>query len=163
MKQLVTMLVGFVCLATQAQSLSCIRPNLARSFNWYQESEDRYRMAVGSVSNLQSPGKYIPGQMRAIRADFTGRLFGLSGLGPVTTTRIILTSTCIASWCGNFPKPNVNSVVFLKSRKTGPVLEIPPCPGGYFPNPSHQTIELLQACLRYGKCTEKQIRTLDYQ
>ncbi|MCP5076108.1 MAG: hypothetical protein GY947_22790 [Rhodobacteraceae bacterium] len=163
MKRFATILMSLVLVGSQVQALSCRRPNLARSFNWYQESEDGYQLAVGSISEIDPVSAYVTGKPRSTGAVFKGQFFGLAGLGTEKQVPITITTTCLASWCGNFPELDIRSLVFLKASDSGPVLEIPPCPGGIFGHPSPRRIDILLSCLRQGKCSEAQIKILDFQ
>ncbi|MCP5088373.1 MAG: hypothetical protein GY952_16400 [Rhodobacteraceae bacterium] len=153
----------FALLGSQALALSCLQPNPAQSFNWFQESEDRYRLAVGQVNRLETPAPYFEGEPRSVGASFGGRFFERNDRGAEVIFDLHIASTCLASWCGGFPEVKVPGIFFLKMNGDEATLEMPPCQGSFFALPAEVVIDTLQNCLQQGKCTEQQIQSLSQQ
>ena len=155
MIRILTLAVALLA-AGQAAALSCLRPNVARTFNWHQESADRYTLGIGRVIVPGEVPAYVEGQPREMPARFSGRLMGRRGPGAPVEMPITVRATCIASWCGGFPEGDGALIVYLKATPAGRVLEVGPCPGDLEPtSPAREA--MLQRCLQRGACTEAEI------
>ena len=114
---------------SQVHALSCMRPNIAATFNLLQKSDLTYRIAVGTIQLTQKPPRYVEGKPRRVRAKFQGRFVGLNGLGSYQSLPISVQTHCVAHWCGGFPdKPKQKFLMFLQRDGDGNTLTIDACP-----------------------------------
>lgn len=157
-------LIGVVLcsvIASQAVALSCMRPNIARTFNWVNEASDVYIMGLGVLTPKGRIPKYQQGQARHISSQFKGVFFKPTGKTEELTLLVTVDAICFASWCGGYPETDENMLVFFKKTKTGYRLESNPCSGNYKISPTPKEMKLLQKCLRRGGCTDAQVKSLD--
>ena len=87
----------FLFFASQAVALSCMRPNIARTFNHVAASEDVYIMGKGTLQATREIPKYKQGQPRKIPAEFTGAFYGLTGPSEIHTVSLTVDTICYAS------------------------------------------------------------------
>ena len=153
---------GFVAIAgQQAHALSCAQPQIERSFNWWAEAEETYYIGVGSLDPIGPqpenpsanilPGPSFDREPVAAQYTFSGRL--LDGeKGVPFTMPITVEVTCVASWCGSFPKPGTSGLMALRGVGVQNLtLERHACPGSIFPA---KTETKVNQCIRDGKCAE---------
>ena len=138
--------------ATQANALSCLRPDLAKTFDRLHASEDVYRIVVGTLDIPNRPKSSLKPEPAKANGVFKGQYLGLNGLGKEQRFDVTVETTCIAAWCGNFPEPTGRRLIFLKQSESGPTLTISACPDGTFVIPTAKKIGFLSKCLRNGKC-----------
>ncbi len=151
----------FLAMASQAIALSCLRPNIGRTFNTIATSESIYLMGQGTLTATEKIPDYKQGVERQIRANFTGVFYGVTGTSTKRTISVTVDAICFASWCGNFPKTNKKTVVFLKQSPNGLRLESNPCEGHFKVSPTSKDMRILQECLKNGMCSKAQIQALE--
>lgn len=151
----------FLALASQAVALSCMRPNIGRTFNHVATSKDIYLMGQGILTATGQIPKYKQGEPRQIPAEFTGVFYGLSGPSKKRTVSVTVDAICFASWCGAFPETDDKMVVFLKQSLDGYRLESNPCDGHFKVAPTSKEVQILQKCLKKGQCSKVRIQALE--
>ena len=152
---------AMVVAASQAHALSCMQPQIERSFNWWVEAEETYYIGVGSLE----PNEALPkvsadfgfSDPNADRGPFTaqytfsGRLLD-GGQGVPFTAPITVTVSCLASWCGSFPQAGTSGLMALRGVGIQNLtLERGACPGSIFPADTEATVS---ECIRNGRCAE---------
>lgn len=148
-----------VVLASQAAALSCMKPNIGRTFNYVQESSDIFSMALGTVTAKGVIPKYKDGKARHIPSKFKGIFLGPNGQTEEREVDITVDAICLAHWCGGFPETEKDMLVFLKKTDAGYRLESGPCDGHYKIGPTPKEVRSLQKCMRRGKCSDWQIKS----
>lgn len=157
-------LVMFSVLGAQVQALSCLRPNTAKTFNFYQEAPDSYRLFVGTVKMTGAIPKYVEGKSRTAKAIASGRFVGRSGLTKSHILNVTVQTQCVASWCGGFPGAMDKDVImYIKQSPKGDVIDIDACPGGFGQVATNARVDLLQKCLRKGKCSNADIKEFEFK
>jgi hypothetical protein len=152
----------FLVLASQVSALSCLRPNVAKTFNQLQQVEDVYRIGVGKIRLTAAVHKFEGGKPRTTKAEFRGKFLGLNGLVAEQRLAITIQTHCLAHWCGGIPQDStIEHLVFLRQSPTGEVLDMGACPDGILSTPTGLRVETLQSCLRRGKCTDSEINAMD--
>lgn len=156
-------LILSVCLsASQAGALSCLRPNLAEAFNRFQASDDIYNIAVGTLRITGEIPPYLEGKPRSVPAEFSGRFMGLNGLGKPQTRALTLKTHCVAHWCGGFPNDaGTEQILFLRQSDSGTILDINACPEGTLSPVTQNRVDLLQSCLKRGKCSASDLQKME--
>lgn len=157
-------LMMFSLFGAQVQALSCTRPNVAQSFNWFQEAPETYRLMIGQIKMPRKIAQYVEGKPRAARAVATGAFLGRTGLGKQQTVPVIIQTHCVGPWCGGFPTDMTDDVImYLKRTKDGDVIDIHACPHGFGQLATQMRVTLLRKCLRRGTCTNTEIKQLEQQ
>ena len=153
MKFWITICAILIC--GPAAALSCLQPNIAEAFNRFDAAPESYAIAVGRVSVPKSgiPG-YREGKPRRASGQFVGRYLGRFGLGVEVRQKISVQTQCVAHWCGGFPGGDQVMIMFLRLGKGARVLDMPACPSGGFVPETPKALELMQRCLKRGRCTK---------
>lgn len=156
-------LILSACLsASQAGALSCMRPNLAETFNRLQASDDIYNIAVGTLRITGKIPPYVEGRPRSVSAEFSGRFMGLNGLGKPQTRALTLKTHCVAHWCGGIPNDaGTEQLLFLRQSDNGPVLDFGACPEGNVSSVTQSRLDLLQSCLKRGECSASDLQKME--
>lgn len=152
-------LIGFALWAEAAAALSCMHPNVARSFNWHAEAAETYVVALGTLTISGTVPKQQSGKTRSVPANFDGVF--LARKGAVTQRPVTIKSECASRWCGPIPDTTDPMLMFFKHTGDGLALHSGPCPGAFRANPTPQERAILTKCLRRGKCSTRQIKKLD--
>lgn len=148
--------------ATQTSALSCLRPNLAEAFNRFQASDDIYNIAVGNIRLTGEIPPYVDGKPRSISAEFLGRFMGINGLSKPQTRTLIIQTHCVAHWCGGLPDDaSTEHLLFLRQSDSGAILDIGACPEGTLMSVTKNRVDLLQSCLKRGKCSASDLQKME--
>jgi hypothetical protein len=153
--------LAFGMLASQAQALSCMPTNLAELFNRLQASEKIYTIGVGKIRLTPPVPRYVYGQPRTVSGEFQGRFMGRAGLGKEKVVPLTVQSLCAGEWCGGLPEEGtVEYIAFLRQSDGANILDIDPCPEGILSIPTDQSLDLLQRCMKRGKCSDADVQKL---
>lgn len=147
-------------IAGQASALSCMRPDLARSFNEAADDPDRaYVLVTGKLlPNGPLPAPPEPGngtERAAVSAEmiFEGRIFGQDGVGEADRYPVTVTAICLGPWCGDFPETDAPMATLFQTGPEGLSLLSGPCGGATHPNPTEEQIAALERCIANGRCS----------
>ncbi|SMX46625.1 hypothetical protein [Actibacterium lipolyticum] len=146
-----------LCLAGQANALSCMRPDVARSFQFANESDKLFVLAHGKLIAPDPGPRQRPekngqhGASRSYDATFEGKGISPRGFDAPFTAPVTITETCLSVWCGKAPL-NQDVVVFIEKSETGYLVEEGPCGGMIFAAPSPTDLKRLTNCMRGKKC-----------
>lgn len=144
-------LLGLV-LAQPAHALSCLRPDMVRS---YLDRAEQAGLVVllGSFNfpagALSQTGRDMTQQPTERTSDARFR-----GEDLVTGTRIesdlTLTGRCFGPWCGDMV-PGIH-LAFAQRTENGLALAVDPCGTAAFPDPDIETLARLERCMRDRSC-----------
>ncbi|SMX40106.1 hypothetical protein [Octadecabacter ascidiaceicola] len=142
--------------AGQTQALSCMPPDIARTFNWANAAEESYLVLNGAFS-FDAPARTRGGQLDpetvSMRAGFEGSYLGAAGFVPAPTLDVTLTFVCLGPWCGSMESDGEDVLVFAQQTQDGYVVEIDPCFSKLF-EPSQDNIDRVESCIRGESCAE---------
>jgi len=142
-------------LAGQAQALSCMRPDVADSFNRANDIAEPVYILRGVLTfDAALMPKDVVNEVRnpdPVPATFEG--LGLTHDG--FTTRfagdLVLQPRCAGPWCGS-TVPGQEVIVFATDLGDQLVVEIGACGGTVFQDPTPEMDAVLAACLRGEPC-----------
>jgi len=161
MKMVKWFLVALTLLTgSQAAALSCLRPDVAEAFNTAASSDDAYVVVHGRFKFATPPSRDT-GNINAQRevsytAQFDGRYLAEDGFRTAPPLSVTVTHTCTAAWCGQLTA-GVQTLAYLKQSATGYSIDVSPCGGQAFAEPSRQDLARVEACMRGDQC-ERMIR-----
>ena len=139
--------------AGQAAALSCLPPDVAASFQRAEAIEepvyilrgtltfDRTLMPDGVVNEPRTPAP--------VPAYFKGRGLTLDGFTARFERPVTLQPVCFGPWCGN-AVPGKEAIVFATVLGDDVVIEVDPCGGSVFYDPTEDMARTLQTCLQGG-------------
>lgn len=129
--------------AGQAAALSCVRPDLARSFNEAAASEKQYVVLYGTfdfdLRKLPQVGwdrQQDTKPDNPIRAKFIGESLSRQGFVPSAISGMTLNAQCFRPWCAAIAT-DTPYLAFVEKTGDSYTLAISPCGGFAFvtPNP----------------------------
>ena len=157
MTRLGVVLAALIALAEPAFALSCAAPDIARDFEGAAQSEDTYIIVKGDLflDETELPDRTDQRTSRARSSvDITGWLAGYSLTKDGFTKRferdVILRVSCLGPWCGGTTKGD--HLAFLKLEDRQWVMQIAPCPGMTYANPTAEQEQKAVACFRGDRC-----------
>lgn len=149
------LLIG--ALAGPANALSCMRPDVARAFQWASGSEDTYVGLLGSFDFAPPPaqgrGNDMTPQDTRIPARFSGQGLSAGGFGPTGLTDVTLVLECYGPWCGSLT-PGERVLAFARRTDNGYEVSVDPCYSTVFPNPTPQDVSRVETCMQGGRCED---------
>ncbi|MEM9108370.1 MAG: hypothetical protein AAGC96_22245 [Pseudomonadota bacterium] len=150
-----------VCLsAGQATALSCMRPDVATTFNQMNAvPEDVYvlrgiltfdegLLPQGVVNEERNP--------EPIPARFVGKGLTLDGFTARFESPVIVQSLCFGPWCGAVGAGD-EIITFAKVLGDKIVVEVDPCGSTVFYEPTQSMVEDLKSCIRGDICESNEL------
>ncbi|MBJ3761637.1 hypothetical protein ILP92_02585 [Maribius pontilimi] len=141
--------------APPASALSCLKPDLARSYLAAEQSEDVYSVILGALEFDASapPFNGTRALETSIPARINGRVLGQDGFANYISRNIVLQVSCVAdAWCGSAMAPGSRVMAFLRHAGDGLVLDLDPCPQWLFADPSAEQVARVADCFTGGPC-----------
>ena len=141
-------------LAQPAAALSCMRPDIARTYAELDAAPESYALARGTLTldpeqvvrptlNEHAPEPYT------LSATFQGHLPTAVGFNKPLTVPVTVEVGCAGPWCG--APPDGASILFLEQRGDAVVLKAGACPFYAFAADAGTEAKAL-ACLRGEGC-----------
>lgn len=150
-------LAALACLlwVDAALALSCMRPDVARSYQAAAEARESYVVVLGRLefdtARLPRSGENGAPAHSHIPARVTGKGLTLAGFETPFRTGITLDAQCLGPWCAA-PPSGRKAMMFLRKGPGGYLLEEGPCGGHIFAEPTPGQIERVLRCHRGGPC-----------
>lgn len=139
-------------LAQPAHALSCLRPDVVRSYVDRAGDPDlvvllgSFNFPAGVLSQTQHDMTREPTEITIV-AQFRGEDL-------VTGTRIetdlVIRGRCFGPWCGDMAPGT--QLAFAQKTANGLELAVDPCGTAAFPNPDIETLARLERCMRDRSC-----------
>ncbi len=146
-----------LCAPVSALALSCVSPSVERTYEHAQKSSEMYVVVQGKLvfneRNLphEKSTSKSPPKMTKISATLMGQSLSKAGFSVPFERNVILNVACFGPWCGS-AESGMDVLAFLKKGKGGYSLEINPCGGEVFANPSAANLKKVESCFRRGHC-----------
>ena len=158
MKRITTALALTAALVgAQASALSCMRPDVARSFQWAAEADESYVVLLGQFdfdAPRQSNSDRNAPKTASVPAQFNGQSLGANGFQANAPLDVTLEFSCAGPWCGSLPDTGEDILAFVERGPDGYVLTVGPCYGTAFVSPSESDVQRVEACMRGDGCEE---------
>lgn len=133
----------------QAVALSCLPPDIARTYAEAKQSEKLYLVVRGKLSFNEArlpktdwKNQQDTPENTAIRARLNGQSLGRSGFNTKFASNVTLNVRCFGPWCGGIAS-GTRVVAFVEKNDSGYSVEITPCGGLTFAEPSNGQIDQL--------------------
>jgi len=152
--------VALSTVATQSQALSCLWPDVARSFNQANEAEESYvifhgTFDFGDVPSSDTGNINAPREVE-VASEFNGRFLGANGFERARPQDVTIQFTCSAAWCGSMSSEGQEVLAFVQQTDAGFSLDVNACGTNAFINPTQAQINQVLSCASGGDCTETQ-------
>lgn len=142
--------------SSPAVALSCLRPDVAKTYTQAAQAEEKYVVVHGDLSFdaarlPRAEGNESP-ELTRIPARLKGHALSKSGFDHAFDREITLEVACFGPWCGG-AAPNHPYLAFVMyDDNAGYTLSIDPCGGMVFPDPTAEILDKVQRCNRGGTC-----------
>ena len=152
-------LCAALLIAGEAMALSCLPHDIKRTFTQAHEAEEVFIVVHGTVSFDADllPKTDLEDQMVPESTDIPARIEGVAltrkGFGSAFAQDITLRALCFGPWCGGMT-PDIEQLTFLQRTEAGYVLQINPCGGMAFPEPTEGMLDTVATCFRNGSCPD---------
>ncbi len=148
--------MALVLAAGPALALSCLRPDVARTYNQASEAEQAYVVVTGALrfdaARLpENDGTSQDRRVVTIPARLEGTSLSRAGFTTPFARDISLEVSCFGPWCGG-AQSGVEYLVFLEKRGRDYVMVADPCGSWAFPEPSAEQVEQVEACIGGLEC-----------
>lgn len=145
-------------LAGPALALSCLPPDVARTYLKLQEARETYLVVHGTLTFDASGLPRTKSEYRAdapastpIPARLTGEALSQEGFTTPFDRRITLDLRCLGPWCAG-GRSGMEIMAFVKRGASGYAATLDPCYSTVFVDPTDQMLEQALSCMRGGDC-----------
>ena len=148
--------MAFVLAAGPALALSCLRPDVARTYNQASEAEQAYVVVSGALrfdeTRLpENDGTNNDRRNVTIPARLEGTSLSRAGFTTPFARDITLEVRCFGPWCGG-ARSGVEYLVFLEKHGRKLVMVADPCGSWAFPEPSADQVRQVETCIGGLEC-----------
>ena len=148
-------LLWLLC-AGQAAALSCLPPDVVRTYREVDADSARWGAVVGRLdfdeSRLPQPDRReVSPPQTEIRAQLIGHSLTPEGWTRPFQQNVTLRVQCIAAWCAT-PVSGRTYLAFVKREGARRVVIADPCGTTLFPRPARRDLDRLQSCFAGGRC-----------
>lgn len=151
-------LLTFLLTVSQVSALSCLRPDVVRSFQQVATSDKVYVAFYGELSFDPSAfpkniGVPIPERDNAVRipARFEGHGLNRDGFVVPLELSVTIEAQCFAAWCGQLQQGRP-TLAFAQKLDETYLVEVDPCGSKTFTDPADEDLARVVACLRGEAC-----------
>lgn len=140
-----------------ALALSCLAPDVARSYAQFDAAEETYIVVHGRLTLDETDlpeGMTVdrnPPEMTQVPAHLTGFSLGGEGFTFPFERDLTLEVACIGPWCGGV-RNGEDVLAFVRKGADGYAIEVSPCGGAIFGTPKPEMIKQAERCMRTGAC-----------
>ncbi len=156
MKTFLSTMITALVVAGQAQALSCMPADAARSFNWASNAEERYVILQGAfsfdfpktepVEDINNPPTVV------LQSQFNGKYLTPDGFIDAPPLDVTVEFTCLGPWCGAM-EADENVLAFVEQADSGYILRVEPCFSTVL-EPSDRNLARVTSCMRGTGCEE---------
>lgn len=162
MKRMITIAATAIICASQVSALSCMRPDVARTFQWAAEADEAYVALFGSFA-FDAPAPVPSADINfpiehTMDAVFTGQTLGATQFQDNAPLDVTITFDCLGPWCGSLPDDGTPMLAFVQQTEDGYALIVGPCFDTAFVSPTPEDVARVEACMRGEACEEMPLR-----
>ncbi|MGR3455785.1 hypothetical protein [Pseudooceanicola sp.] len=145
-------------MAQPALALSCLRPDVARTFNEAAASETTYVVVHGALhfdaaEMPQTDMARTEPDAREVSGTIEGKGLTVEGFTVPFVRDLVIEAECLGSWCPTV-EPGAEVLAFLERSKAGYRLHLTPCGGMAFQAPEPADLDRVVACYQGSACDE---------
>ena len=152
-----TMTAATMLYGGQVSALSCMAPDVTRSFTWAADAEEAYvillgTFAFGDVPSADTGDINAPREVE-VDARFEGQFLSSSGFTDAPPLDVTIRLECSGPWCGSMVSDGADVMAFVEQQQNAYVLSVGPCPGSVFYQPSEAELAQVVSCIKGRDCT----------
>lgn len=156
MKPMIAASLALLLSVTQAQALSCLRSDVARTFAWASEADERYVVLLGAFGFTQPPPNQSEGfdaNPEQLEATFEGQYLGADRFVSGPPLDVTLSFECLGPWCGSVTSGE-DILAFVEQTSDGFILRVDPCFSTVLLADA-VNVQTVESCMRGGPCVER--------
>lgn len=155
LKSIPLITAGLMSLASPALSLSCLQPDVARSYGYAAEAEETYIVVHGHLSFDEkrlpaAEGNDSPPSTK-IKAHVSGTSLTQAGFTNAFDRDITLEVGCYGPWCAGAASGE-DYLLFLRKDTSGYTYMADPCGSLGFARPTPEMLHQVEQCMKGGRC-----------
>ncbi|MEM6938512.1 MAG: hypothetical protein AAF943_13870 [Pseudomonadota bacterium] len=145
-----------LCSSTPAFALSCLAPEVARSYDRFAADPADYVIVRGRISlegklpRALSPSQSFP-DVTLVPARLVGKSLTQEGFRLPFDKELTLEVSCLGPWCGSLADGE-DVLAFVRRSEGAYYLAVPPCGGSAFGAPKAAQIKRVKLCHQRGVC-----------
>jgi hypothetical protein len=144
-----------ITFASPALSLSCLRPDVARSYGFAAEAEETYIVVHGRLTFderrlPEAVGNDSP-PSTVIKAHVSGKSLTQAGFTSAFDRDITLEVGCYGPWCAG-ASSGEDYLLFLRKDASGYTYMADPCGSLGFAAPTSEMLNQVEQCMKGGHC-----------
>jgi hypothetical protein len=151
--------LALAILPSQVFALSCMRPDVAVSFQAAEAATEAYIVVYGVLSFDETrlpqadwENQAATPQHTRLKAQLAGQALSRRGFSVAFDQDITLDARCYGPWCA-LPRSGVEALIFLEREEDGGYLAaVDPCYSLYFPEPTQVQLGQAVSCMRGEDC-----------
>lgn len=151
----ILLVCALALLPVQAAALSCLRPDVQRSYAEVDAAPESYVVVSGRLTfdpaALPRSHQKDTQPRTEVTAHLTGKSFGKDGFALPFERDIQMDVLCFGPWCGGVDT-GAEVLAFIKRGAEGYTLEVSPCGGRVFANPMPKMLRQVEQCFAQGRC-----------
>lgn len=155
MMRIVSLTIAAWVIASQVSALSCMRSDVAESYDRAASSDNEYVVLWGAfdfdMPQQTSTDPNFPDVLRTI-ARFNGQYLGASGFTPAPPLVVSMVFNCTGPWCGSLQPGADDILAYVEQTDGGYILTVEACGGTAFVAPNDVDIARVEACMRGPEC-----------
>ncbi len=142
---------AIVLAAQPVFALSCMAPDVADSYQTAANSPDSYVVVHGYLSHHIKTVDHSTGDVNnprevSFQAQLSGNFLTAEGFNEAYALPVTVNLRCMVAWCGSLPKAG-RVLAFVHQTSLGhQILDIGPCGGELFADPTAAMLERVYAC-----------------
>lgn len=155
MRHVLAVALAVALTATPALSLSCMKPDVVRSYQQAADADDHFVVVSGTLSHSRVPipsGKREGQQPLTFTAKLVGKYLQNDGFTGDFAAPVEVTLNCVSVWCATLPPQNSKVLAFVKLTPTRYEIDAQPCPTWLFDEPEPDQMVRLVMCHTKGDC-----------
>jgi hypothetical protein len=151
------LIAALTFVAGQASALSCMRADVARTFHWAADAEERYLVLLGEFTFIEpevDSADLNDSQSVIVPATFEGSYLGADGFVSGAALDVTLNFNCAGPCFASLESNSGPIMAFIEQTPDAYTLNVGPCYSTVFIQPTPSDIERVEACMRGEDCLE---------
>jgi hypothetical protein len=147
-----------ICAPMPALALSCLAPDIERSYAQFDAAEEDYVVVHGRLTlDMSKLPKGMtagerPPRMTKLAGGLQGKSLNASGFAVPFDRPLTLEVTCLSQWCGHVQNGE-DVLAFVRKDTDGYTMRISPCGGTAFAAPKPAMLKQVTQCMTDDACT----------
>lgn len=155
MKSLIAATLTIVLPANTALALSCLRPDVVRSYQMAAEASESYVVVSGVLDHQMAE---VPTDRKegnapvSFAAQLVGKHLTADGFTGDFSRPVEVTLNCVSVWCATLPPQHSSVLAYVRMEGDQFFIDANPCQTWLFDDPTPDQMVSVVACHTEGNC-----------